>query len=102
MTAPSSTERKYQMVRIKAGDYLLPSNDGRTLWRIYRYHEGPDSGVIDPGTYWACARYDGTLEQAANDDELDYAWDRWVTTECWMKTRAEAIEAALSYRRTAA
>ena len=39
------TERKYQMTRISAGDYLLPSNDGKTLWRICAYEEDGSAAV---------------------------------------------------------
>lgn len=83
------TERLYQMVRIRAGDYLLLSNDRRTLWRIYRYDEQ------DGASWWACARWDGTPEAALQADDLEHAWDRWETTEYYLKTRREAIEEAL-------
>jgi hypothetical protein len=41
------TERKYQMVRLGAGDWLLPSNDLTTLWRFRRYQDGPSLGLMD-------------------------------------------------------
>jgi hypothetical protein len=84
-----TVERKHQMVKIRAGDWLLLSNDGKTLWRVYRYDEHNGE------SWWASARYDGTPTQALNDDELEHAWDRWVTTEYYLETRQEAIDEAL-------
>ena len=34
-----TAERKYALIKILAGDYLLPGNDAHTLWRIRRYQE---------------------------------------------------------------
>lgn len=31
--------RKYQRIRLGAGDLLLPSNDGQTMYRFLRYEE---------------------------------------------------------------
>jgi len=42
-----TTARKYVMTRIDKGDYLLPSNDGETLWRIRQYMDGPSWGLLD-------------------------------------------------------
>jgi hypothetical protein len=92
-------ERIYPLVRITAGDYLLPSNDGRELWRIYRYHE--DGSLEDGdgsrirGDFWGAARYRyGSPEQAVHDEDLTEwnCWDIWVTL---LRTRQEAIEEAL-------
>lgn len=85
------SERKHSLVKIRASDYLLLSNDGRTLWRIYRY----DDRWPNEDMWWATARYDGTPEQAIEDDELEHAWDRWITAEWYVTTRREAIEKVL-------
>jgi len=92
------TERKYQMVKLRAGDYLLPSNSGKTLLRVSQYKDGRSYGLMDMKgnvLLWHAARYDGTLEQASHDDDLEHS-ERWVILAGgWMKTRQEAINAAL-------
>jgi hypothetical protein len=98
------TERKYQLVKIRAGDYLLLSNDAKTLWRIYRYEDGRSYGLKDMKgdvQLWAYARWDGTPASALQADDLQYAWDRWVNGEHWLKTRQEAIDKALTQQRGA-
>lgn len=45
MQAESTPQRKYALTRIGPGDYLLPSNDGQTIWRIAKYEDGPSHGV---------------------------------------------------------
>lgn len=97
------TERKYALTRIRSGSYLLPSNDAKTLWHIYRFEDGESHGLTgEPDRmWWACARFLGTFEQAQlsvmNDlMEYDYiGWDNWREYGSYMKTRAEAIECAL-------
>lgn len=54
----STTERKYAMTRIATGDYLLPSNDARTIWRIERYTDGPSLGLDWPRV-WRGVALDG-------------------------------------------
>ncbi len=76
----------YTMTRLGKGDYLLPSNDAQTLWRLYRWEEG-----------WNLWRWDGgfpTLDSINAALEMD-DWSRW---ECWsgpFATRAEAIRDAI-------
>jgi hypothetical protein len=36
------------MTRLRRGDYLLPSNDGATLWRLTSYVEGDGLAADDP------------------------------------------------------
>lgn len=90
-------ERKYAMTKIDAGDYLLPANDGETLWRLKTYTEGPSSGLDWPrdrevwGLWkWrpsAVARVHGRVDP---DD-----WEDWEFWEGLCETRQEAIDAAL-------
>jgi hypothetical protein len=93
-------ERKYAMIRIEAGDYLLPSNSGRSLWRLRRYYEGPETG-IEKGRYvWSCARYSWMSRDFPAPHELGEVieilnQDRWVETQGWLDTRQEAINEAL-------
>lgn len=96
-----TVERRYALVKLAAGDYLFPSNDGRLLWRVMRYHEGPETGIDEPGAagwYWQAARYRGTLEEAEREGEALLFSDRWVYVATWLRTRQEAIDAAVAYR----
>ena len=99
-------ERKYQMTRVQAGSYLLPSNDLGTLWHIYSFEDGRSHGIDEPDrTYWACAKYIGTLEQgyeaAVQDMEMfGYVRDGWRDTDTYLRTRSDAIRAALREERT--
>lgn len=93
-------ERKYALTRISAGDYILPSNDAQTLWRIHSYTEdGSASFIRDDGTeqtlrgtYWATAKFRKPVSLVW-DDFLD--WEHWETWETTLRTRADAIRAAL-------
>jgi len=95
-----TVERKYQMVKVKAGDYLLPSNSGKSIWRIYRYEDGPSHGLQDMKkdvTLWGYARYRGTPEQLTRDVDMDWEWDweQWVIVSDWLYKRQDAINGAL-------
>lgn len=103
----TTVERRYQMIRVAAGDYLLPDNELRTIWRIYSYTEdgsaewGPDEhGTYHKilGKFWAAARYTKPFAAALrterfDDDLLD--WNMWETWETTLPTRAAAVAAAL-------
>ena len=101
MTA--TTERTYAMTRLRAGSYLLPSNDRQTLWHIYSFEDGRSHGLDEPDrTWWACARFRGTYEQAVHAVAEDveeyghiYRYDLWHETDSYMGTRRQAIRAAL-------
>lgn len=90
-------ERKYQMTRLRRGDYLLPSNDRRTLWRIYAYEEDGSlersDGTKVLGTFWACARRPMPQPGALIDvDEFLYTFGFWAGP---FLTRRDAIDEAL-------
>lgn len=98
------TERKYTLTLVQSGSYLLPSNDARTLWHIYRFEDGRSYGLDEPDRmWWACAMYRGTIEQAQaavvrDMEDLGYISGRnWRETASYMRKRSEAIEAALSH-----
>jgi hypothetical protein len=99
-----AVERKYQMVRVSAGDYMLMSNSGKSLWRFRRYHEYGmveyDDGTKLVGDFWSCARYDyrGRSMPNGTDQMIDVIHDpeRWVTTADTLRTRQEAIDEALA------
>lgn len=87
-------ERLYTLTKIAKGDYLLPSNDARQLWRICRYAED------DGRETWLVAKYrhGGRTMPAEGDRVSDLIeWERWETWEASLQTRAEAIKTALSF-----
>lgn len=88
-------KRKYALTKVKAQDYLLPSNDAKTIWRLTTYMEGPSSGVEHmerDETFWGVWKWTGRegLDGFSPDD-----WAHWEFHEGWHATRAEAINAAL-------
>jgi hypothetical protein len=91
MNADSTIERKYALTKIAAGDYLLPSNDGRTIWRLSSYEDGIDQGLDhDLGTVWGVWKWTGDGRTVDPDDP-----GCWEMLEGTLSTRAEAITAAL-------
>ena len=104
-------ERRYQMIRLEAGDYLLPSNDLETLWRVYSYTEDGSLSYIDggtgkeryvTGTFWATAKYNrGRPRDAFLDAEI-LEWHVWDTWETGLRSRSDALDAALSCERSLA
>ena len=101
MQAEGTIERKYALIKIKPGDYFLPSNDGRTLWRITSYEDGPSSGLDWPRdrTLWQLWRWEGdpALFEAGDLATIELAiedWDRWATEESSLETRRDAIRQA--------
>lgn len=99
MNAPA--KRKFALVKVAAGDWLLPSNDERTLWRLRRYEDGPSYG-LDPEVFptdfsaWQLWRYRHPLVAAVRrvDDDL-HDWDQWDLISQHHKTRGEAIDEAM-------
>lgn len=88
--------RKYVLTKIAAGDYVLPSNDGKTLWRIAKYTEGPSSGITDwprDKEVWGVWRWEKQISVGAYLDTED--WTRWPLSSGPHFSRAEAIQAAL-------
>ena len=96
--------RKYAMTRISAGDWLLPSNDGRTLWRVVEYVEDGCTEVSADGKkwhkltgkFWAVWKYRKPLPDEAMplpDDFLE--WEQWEQWDSGLLKRKYAVEAAL-------
>jgi len=92
------TERRYALTKVEAGDYLLPSNDARTLWRIVRGDENAGEENERLISVWQLWRYYGRVGNPPNlpDDFLE--WSEWELCESWCETRADAIRAALRSR----
>lgn len=98
MTEEALDERKYALTRVVAGDYLLPSNDAQTIWRIHRYIEGPSTGIDHLSRdrmVWGVWKWIGAnTTEGTCVDTTD--WDRWEAWDLSMyATRSEAIAAAL-------
>jgi hypothetical protein len=82
-------ERKYALTRISAGDYILPSNDGKTIWRIIRGDEDDGTGRVY--TVWQVWRYTAPLTGPVDPED----WSLWALDESFCRTRQEAIGAAM-------
>lgn len=90
-------ERKYALTKIAAGDYLLLSNDTKTLWRIAKYIEGPSTGLegwTRDKEVWGCWKWETPIVLGQTAIEKD-DWDRWEFWEGPHFSRAESIDRAL-------
>lgn len=101
MQAEATTpERKFVLTKVGVGDYLLPGNDGRTLWRLRTYEDGASFGLEHYDhdfTRWGLYRYVHPLRSfdiQFTKDELD-EWDLWETVDTDFPTRRAAIAEAL-------
>lgn len=96
-------ERKYVMTRVRRGDYLLPSNDQLTLWRISSYEEDGSAEWQDAngkwhtvtGTFWQTAKYTHGVPREGLLDEDFLDWEHWDSYAMGFRSRAAAIEDAL-------
>lgn len=103
MTQTQIPGRKYAMTKVARGDYLLPSNDARTLWRLTEYAEDGTAEWQDSdgkwhkvtGVFWQTAKYRDPIPSGGQlpDDFLD--WYRWETFDTGLLKRKYAIEAVL-------
>lgn len=104
----TAVEQKYALTRIRAGDYLVPSNDGQQLWRLNSYYEDGSASFVDiagketpiKGTFWRALRFNGTVEEAeallaGADPEALLEWDRWIESHSLLSARKEALTYAL-------
>jgi hypothetical protein len=97
----SRVERRYALTKARPGDYLLLSNDGRTMWRLTRYQDGPSYGLDDwprDRWFWQAARWP---EPITPETKLSKQYDigdlsRWYVTDQMLATREEAIQCALA------
>lgn len=88
-------ERKYQMIRIAAGDYLLPSNDTQTLWRIVKIKE-MDTEKLRDVEVWEALYHETPLQQLNINSFDPDDWTPWRCWETWIPTRRDAISIALT------
>lgn len=77
------SDRVYTMTKVGPGDYLLPGNDGRRLYRIARYQE-------EGRRPWGVWEWDGPVGPGAY---LDTSWTdtRWRMVDSEHETRASAV-----------
>lgn len=91
----AAPERTYRMIRLGSGDYLLPSNDAKTLWRIARYVED------DGDELWGVWHWDGGMPTV---DQIAAALDEGMWTDSWeywdggFRKRQDAIDTILRDR----
>lgn len=98
------SERKYAMTRLRKGDYLLPSNDRATLWRIATYTEdgsaSDSDGTVIRGTFWMVYKYRRPIPQTDAErrrfDEDIASWDGFESEYSMCRSRREAIGWALA------
>lgn len=99
-------ERTFQMVKVSAGDWLLPSNDGQQLWRLRAYDETGDAVLVDAdgnestliGRFWDASLCELSPQTIVDDeieqfDVLDPSL--WSLQATCLRSRTEAIEFAL-------
>lgn len=93
-------ERRYSLVKIRAGDYVFHGNDGKTLYRVLNYVEGPSSGLMDwPRDRWVWAAYKygrPTIPNAATFREDLELHRHWHEVSYMHDTRHDAIQSALA------
>lgn len=92
-------ERKYALAKIEAGDYLLPGNDGKTIWRLVKGEDGPSYGLDpeqfpDDFTIWGVYRWEGRGHPETEDD-LMLDGEQWSCITTSEQNRRDAIQAAL-------
>lgn len=88
-------QRKYALTKIAPGDWLLPGNDGKTVYRLATYEDGPSHGIegMDRDrTFWGVWVWADPTSRGYVDVQ---DWDRWEMVESWCETRRDAINAAL-------
>jgi hypothetical protein len=106
----SATQRKWQLVKHDKGDWLLPSNDRLTIWRLRQYEEDGsaerlgDDGKWHPviGKRWAVG-YVAEADMRGWFERVQSSWEpvslddlSWFWFADGFKTRQEAIDYALS------
>jgi hypothetical protein len=75
------TDRLYALTKVRRGDYLLPANDGQSLWRIAR----------DEGEGWSLWRWADAVTEPIDTDD----WSRWECLEARLDSRGEGVREAM-------
>jgi hypothetical protein len=101
-----TVQRKYVLTKLGAGDYLMPGNNGQTLWRLRHYDEefaadnplgSTEVRVRKVWGVWRCVGYSvrqfqSAIAAGAIDIDDDTLWDYFAGIG---KTRNEVIQDAL-------
>jgi len=93
---PTAPERRFALTKIDAGDWLMPGNDERTLWRITKgkVGYGGENGEIEYRPGWELFKWRYQIRPGTGAEGFSGDWDEWEY-ECAADTRAEAISEAL-------
>ena len=98
-------ERKYVITKLREGDYLLPSNDAQTIWRLASHTEEGTGEYRDKrgkwrpvtGTWWSAyymraSKFSALVDSPTLTEDDILGWDEWETW-AWgaYRTRAAAI-----------
>jgi hypothetical protein len=97
-TAATTPERKFALIKIEAGDYLLPGNNATTLWRIRR---GAERHIAENGLdeierpAWELWRWMSRLTDTHALEQVDPGdWSQWEYQET-DTTRQKVIDRAM-------
>lgn len=103
-----TVNRRYALQRIGTGDYLMLSNDGKALWRLFSQRDGASFGLENHKgdfTVWTAARWTrDTLPNFNTADARDGYGDKdresrwWTEVTTYKDTRQAAIDYALRYQ----
>lgn len=86
----------YTMLKIEAGDYLLPSHDRRILWRITACEEGGRLRDLRTGLRHLLGVLDRALPTPEEHFDLEEHGDGgWELQACAYRTRKEAVQEAM-------
>lgn len=94
------TARKYRMMRLKAGDYICPSNDELTLWRFHQHIDGRVFGLecdYEERTFWRAIWMPMDVAREMGPALADSnPWEKpWHEADWYLPTRHAAIERML-------
>jgi len=95
-----ATKHKYVMTKVAAGDYLLPSDDAGSVFRLQRYTDGPSLGLDDwpsDREVWRVSRWTGQVGHGCFIDTSPWS-TRWEEVASALPTRRAAIDYALGAR----
>ena len=88
--------RKYALIKVAAGDYLCPSNDGETLWRFHTYEDGRVAGLevdYEVRTFWRAVYIPLAKVENQPVNDLPGPWDDvWIESDWFLPTRKAAID----------
>ena len=91
--------RRFALRRLRAGDWLLLSNDGRILWRFVRSMDGPSGGLdwARDRYFWEVWSYRGPAPRELRERDLDVMGGAWEIHSAapWCDRRGQAVAWAI-------